>query len=150
RKFFRGSRYTIGNDKAIMLLFDGDQNIIGIQGGLSKKKVSRKTLPWKREKGYYVMTAYIQDPVSACSTNRSSSRRLGNQLLIQNGSSADYIRVPLQERRLNGTKWVKGGCVWSMGKYLFKNGTIPECVMTAGQMSLQHVFLDRQPFFNIC
>ncbi|XP_031568100.1 uncharacterized protein LOC116302851 isoform X2 [Actinia tenebrosa] len=35
-------------------------------------------------------------------------------------------------------------------QYFFQNGSMPECLKTAGHMSLQHIFLDDTPFLNFC
>lgn len=40
-------------------------------------------------------------------------------------------------------------CISSL-QYLFKNATVPDCFRNTGYLSLMHVYLDSNPFFNIC
>ena len=70
----------------------------------------------------YVLTAYFVDPKSICQTGRSvasiESQGVGTGLWLQNGSDPiqDSVAVPLDEKSVSGTKWVKGACFPTMGK----------------------------------
>ncbi|KAL9955110.1 hypothetical protein ACROYT_G036394 [Oculina patagonica] len=201
--YFHGKRYVRDADITLMLLFDANDKIAGIQTGISKSAFPPKALPWREEDDSYVITAYFKDPSLICSKKHSQARSIGDRLLIQNVSkNYGFVQVPLLEDGLFETAWTEGECFWSMGKlywydllnvtdcsslfpvflmytngvlngfgwvlphkldsprfvhptnvsypYLFKNGTVPPCFWTADHLSLMHVYLDSNPFLNIC
>lgn len=205
RAYFQGRRYIRNGDLTLMLLFDANDKIAGIQTGIPTSTVCKRMgSPWKRENDSYVVTAYFKDPSLICSHRYDSEAKyFGDRLLIQKSSKANgFVQVPLLERGLLGGMWTKGECFWSMGKmywydllnvfdcnslfpvfvmytngvlngfgwilpfkldnprfvhptnvsfpYLFKRDTIPACFWTADHLSMMHVYLDSNPFFNIC
>ncbi|XP_022782025.1 uncharacterized protein LOC111323023 [Stylophora pistillata] len=204
RAYFQGHRYIRDGDLTLMLLFDANDKIAGIQTGIAKSIVEPMGLPWRQEDDSYVVTAYFKDPSLICSDKHNSKAKyIGDRLLIQNSSKSNgFVRVPLLERGLLGGVWTEGECFWTMGKlywydlpnvsdcnsllpvflmytngvlngfgwilpykvdnprfvhptnvsfpYLFKGGTIPACFWTADHLSMMHLYLDSNPFFNIC
>ena len=65
----------------------------------------------------YTVTAYFKNPNTICTKGRAKVRSLGDCVWIQNGTGPmmNYFSVPLMEQHVNGTKWVKGQCFWSVG-----------------------------------
>lgn len=202
--YYRGNRYVRDGNITVMLLFDENNKIAGIQTGIAKSAFgAKKGLPWKEENGNYIITAYFKDPSLICSHRPSQAKYIGDRLLIQKSSTPyEFIHVPLLEDGLFESAWTEGECFWSMGKlywydlsnvadcdsvfpvflmftngvlngfgwvlpfkvdnprfvhptkesfpYLFKNATVPDCFRNTGYLSLMHVYLDSNPFFNIC
>lgn len=74
----------------------------------------------------YVLTAYFVAPSTICTSGRDVSRLKvevsGTGLWLQNGPDPikDSMQVPSYEETINSTKWVKGSCFPSMGKFLQK------------------------------
>jgi charged multivesicular body protein 7 len=64
-----------------------------------------------------VVTAYFVDPKVICDAGRGESEYLGDSLYIQTGASpSSVMKIPLKEDDVKKTNWVKGKCVWGMGK----------------------------------
>lgn len=202
--YFRGNRYVRDGNMTVMLLFDANDKIAGIQTGIAKSALDvKKALPWREENDFYVVTAYFKDPSLICSHKPSHAKYIGDRLLIQRSSTPhEFVQAPLLEDGLYQSAWTEGECFWSMGKmywydllnvkdcnsmfpaflmytnrvlngfgwvlphkiddprfvhptnssfpYLFKNDTVPECFWNTGYLSLMHVYLDSNPFLNIC
>lgn len=201
--YFQGNRYVRDGDATVMLLFDANSKIAGIQTGIPKSVLKLKPLPWREENDSYVITAYFKEPSLICSRRPSHTKYIGDRLLIQIGATPNkFIQVPLLENGLSESAWTEGECFWSMGKlywydllnvsdcnslfpvflmytngvlngfgwilphkvdnprfvhptnvsfpYLFKNGTVPGCFWNTSHLSLMHVYLDSNPFLNIC
>lgn len=73
--------------------------------------------PWISEGDMNVLTAYFTNPQHICSGSRPSLEYLGDQLFLQTGpQSSNIMSMPFKEDDLAGTKWVRGGCLWSMGE----------------------------------
>ncbi|KFM82414.1 hypothetical protein X975_23666, partial [Stegodyphus mimosarum] len=67
------------------------------------------------------MTAYFVDPTIICNSGRTREQYLdqgtGTGLYFQNGTDPinDSVEIPLYEKDMEGTRWVKGGCFRTMG-----------------------------------
>lgn len=118
--YFAGNRYVLKGDTAVMLLFDSNGKIAGIQNGLPKSApgVQALKLPWISEGNMYVITAYFTNPRNICGGSRPSSEYIGDKLLLQTGNQpSDTMSIPFKQEDLAGTKWVRGGCFPSMGRH---------------------------------
>ncbi|XP_078587699.1 uncharacterized protein LOC144868872 [Branchiostoma floridae x Branchiostoma japonicum] len=126
--FYRGSRYIKDNDPAVMLLFDKNGYIAGIQMGARKNELSAN-IPapqimnmWNDDGDMLVITAYFIDPASVCTGRSDATFTLegtGVGLYLQNGPNpeADYELIPRDEDNLATTLWTKGGCFYTMGQH---------------------------------
>lgn len=122
RSYFKGNRYVLKGDTAVMLLFDSNGKIAGIQNGIPKSAVGNLKLPWISERDLNVITAYFTDPENICSGSRPPSNYLGDQLLLQTGNeSSNTMAIPFKQEDLAGTKWVEGGCFPAMGRHYWYN-----------------------------
>ncbi|KAL5022532.1 hypothetical protein ScPMuIL_001687 [Solemya velum] len=122
----RGKRYMKDGDIGLILLYDANGYIAGIQAGIPKTNVdsyppdSLKP-PFIDDGDKWVITAYFVDPSIICTPGRTehdfTSDGTGTDLYLQNGTDpeADYMLIPRKEENLGGTKWVKGGCFPAMG-----------------------------------
>lgn len=127
--YFHGNRYVRDENTTLMLLFDENDNIAGMQTEITKSSVKPKALPWREENDTYVITAYFKDPSLICSKKHSHARYIGDRLLIQNSSkSGGLVQVPLLEDGLLETVWTEGECFWSMGKlYWYDLLNVSDC-----------------------
>ncbi|XP_068673239.1 uncharacterized protein [Montipora foliosa] len=127
--YFRGNRYTLNGDKTVMLLFDADNKIAGLQTGITKSDVNFKSWPWREENDTFVVTAYFKDPSQICSKRSSSSWNIGDRLLLLNGTSPqEFVQAPSNEAGLEGSAWTEGQCVWTMGKlYWYDLVSVSDC-----------------------
>ncbi|KAL9955112.1 hypothetical protein ACROYT_G036396 [Oculina patagonica] len=122
--YFAGNRYVLKGDSAVMLLFDSNGKIAGIQNGLPKSApgVLNLKAPWISEGDMYVITAYFTDPRNICGGSRPSSDYIGDQLLMQTGTQyTSTMSIPFKQEDLAGTKWVRGGCLPTMGRHYWYN-----------------------------
>lgn len=112
-----------------MLLFGANNNISGIQTGVSKSIVGVKQLPWIEENDFYIITAYFRDPSQICSPKASHAKYIGDRLLILNSTtSAAFVQAPLLEDSLSRSVWTEGRCFWSMGKlYWYGLSKVSDC-----------------------
>ncbi|CAH1785197.1 unnamed protein product [Owenia fusiformis] len=124
---FYGNRYIKNNDSAVLLLFDGNGYISGIQAGVPKGL--ENGYPSTNIQDYfngrgpeYVVTAYFNNPTPPCGEGRSEEQfeteGTGTGLYIQNGPSpTDVLEAPFQENDIAGTGWTEGLCFSGMGKH---------------------------------
>jgi len=124
---FRGKRYVKGDDYAIILLYDVNGYIAGMQCGVLKSASS--TYPPAKQRGNvfqedgprWTLTAYFTDPATICTTGRSAAKfaeeGTGNRLMIQNGSNpvTQSVSVPATQAEMTGTSWSLGHCFVGMG-----------------------------------
>ncbi|KAK3609730.1 hypothetical protein CHS0354_011422 [Potamilus streckersoni] len=133
---FAGKRYWKDNDPSVMLLYDVNGYIAGIQIGITKdmKTGSGENYPFERQVNapfvddgdFYVITAYFIDPAIVCTIGRTqsefSSQGTGEYLRIQNGTHpTDVITVPTRENEVENTGWTQGKCFPSMGVHYWNN-----------------------------
>lgn len=122
RNYFKGNRYVLNGDKAVMLLFDTNGKIAGIQNGIPRSAVGNAKLPWIAEGEINVITAYFTNPQGICSGSRPASEYIGDQLLLQTGHDSSKTRaIPFKQEDLKRTKWVEGGCFLGMGRHYWYN-----------------------------
>ncbi|XP_078587700.1 uncharacterized protein LOC144868873 [Branchiostoma floridae x Branchiostoma japonicum] len=130
--FYNGYRFIKNNDPAVMLLFDKNGYIAGIQMGAQKDKLPAGTPSryiqalWNDDDDMYVITAYFVDPAIVCTTGRTEEEfdqhGTGTDLYIQNGTTpAMHIKIPKSESGLTDTAWTKGGCFYTMGRHYWYN-----------------------------
>jgi len=131
---FRGSRFSLKSDPAVILIFDKNGYIAGIQTAVDLSKVNydpgpnRSQHPFVKYNNMQVLTAYFVDPKTVC-TGRSSSdfgsQGTGTGLWIQNGTNPETmsVMIPMQENNIGTTKWTKGKCTWAMGTHYWYDVT---------------------------
>ncbi|XP_064630529.1 uncharacterized protein LOC135489214 [Lineus longissimus] len=126
---FLGNRYVKGNDPAVMLLYDKNGYIAGIQQGIPKSEnyptadeTYGKVFQFDPEKNLMVQTAYFVPPQTICSEGRTSEQYdkdgTGSNLYLQEGPDpvADSTMIPREEKDI-GAKWTKGKCFFTMGQH---------------------------------
>jgi len=141
---FLGQRFIKGNDVSVILLFDVQGTIAGVQMGIPSSFITDKYYKYSTQKMFnrdtildkdvYILTAYFVDPSTICSSGRDASslkeEGTGTGVWLQNGTDPirDSIHAPLHENEVSDTKWVKGACFPSMGiHYWFDNRLDSEC-----------------------
>jgi len=125
---FRGIRYVKDNDYAVILLFDVQGYIAGIQCGVLKNATAGAYPPTKMrglifqdDGARYTLTAYFTDPATICTTGRSHAEFLqdgtGTGLYIQNGSNpvTQSVKIPATQSGVGNTAWTLGHCFPAMG-----------------------------------
>lgn len=126
---FRGKQFMKNGDPQVILLFDVNGNIAGLQSGIpfdidNGYPPDNMQPPFIRDGELYKLTAYFTDPSTICKRGRSQQRiqlhGIAEYLLIQNGTEPeeDVIEMALEESR---TTWVKGLCFPGMGFHYFYN-----------------------------
>jgi len=148
---FVGKRYWIDNDPALILIFDINGYIAGIQTAVDKATGYKPVAPMLGtyildEGTYYTQTVYFVDPKIICSPGRSATdfanQGTGTDLYIQMGPSptTDLFVVPMNEYDIKGTKWGYGKCFYMMGQHYWYNLTldmscdnlVPYCLLYNG------------------
>ncbi|XP_050390068.1 uncharacterized protein LOC126809497 [Patella vulgata] len=123
---FRGNRYVKDGDHAVVLLYDDQGNIAGIQAGVPDGQENKYPFdgvrpPFIHENGFNYMTAYFVDPSTVCSPDTSDKEytEIGTNLYIQNGANPekDSLLIPRDEAEIGNTKWTEGKCFYGMGKH---------------------------------
>ncbi|XP_019646226.1 PREDICTED: uncharacterized protein LOC109486777 [Branchiostoma belcheri] len=130
--YYRGSRYIKDNDPAVMLLFDKNGYIAGIQMGarITELPAGVPATPisymWNYDGDMLVITAYFIDPATIC-TGRSDAlftlEGTGGGLYLQTGYNpeTDNMPIPRDEADIGTTLWTKGGCFYTMGQHYWYN-----------------------------
>ena len=73
---------------------------------------------------FHHITAYFTDPKRICDKNHQrNSGRVGEKLVLTTGPDSS-MEIPLLEKDIGSTKWVKGKCFWGMGKKSKSPGTL--------------------------
>ncbi|XP_019628073.1 PREDICTED: uncharacterized protein LOC109472673 [Branchiostoma belcheri] len=130
---WQGFRYVKNSDPAVILLFDKNGYIAGMQMGVYKSDLpsdgsippSRITPPWieDRSKDMLLLTAYFIQPSKICRAGRTDAEYqaegTGTGLYIQTGpnSTSDVMAAPLRQADADGTDWTRGECFWAMGQH---------------------------------
>ena len=126
---FRGKQYIKDNDAIIILLFDKNGFIAGLQAGIPKglpnNYPSNEIQPPFVEDGeLYKVTVYFIDPLLICKRGRSKEQfRLqgtGTDLFIQNGTNPEQDLIEIAQNE-SATTWIKGKCKAMMGYHYFWN-----------------------------
>lgn len=148
---FVGSRYWSDSDPALILLFDVNGYIAGIQTSVAKSTGYNPGSPmigtWFIDEGdYLTLTVYFVDPSIVCTTGRSAadfqSEGTGTDLYLQNGPNplTNYYKVPTSESEIKATLWGSGKCFYEMGMHYWFNITsdmscdnfVPYCLLYNG------------------
>jgi len=125
---FLGQRYWYKKDPAVVLLFDKNGIIAGIQTLSLKSKFANppKNLIGKNyqdDGDYWALTAYFVDPQTICTTGRTEDelkqQGTGTGLWIQVGPNplTDVTNIPRDEAAIKQTKWGFGKCFRTMGQH---------------------------------
>ncbi|OWF54729.1 uncharacterized protein LOC110441354 [Mizuhopecten yessoensis] len=125
----QGKRFVKGRDYGLVLVYDKNGYIAGIQIGVPKNDsagfppVNQINHPFVLVGNTYFVTAYFTNPATICSIGRTAaqyaSHGTGDSLYIQNGTDpvADSLKIPMVETDVSTTKWTKGHCFVSMGMH---------------------------------
>lgn len=131
---FAGIRYWKNNDPAVILLYDVNGIIAGIQTAVPKSSYPHVPPPNNGHPllddgaGNWVLTAYFVDPKTICNGGRNpgdlNTQGTGTGLYLQNGTDpmSNLIHVPMDEQKLaTETKWTLGHCFYTMGDHYWYN-----------------------------
>jgi len=124
---WRGARYIKGSDYAVILLFDVNGYIAGIQTSFPDNQqsgypTSNLRPPFVKDGDRLTISAYFVDPSIICTKGRTddefASQGTGTNLYLQKTAKPeDSTLIPHQETGMAGTKWTEGKCFVSMGKH---------------------------------
>jgi hypothetical protein len=128
---FRGQRYWANKDPALMLLFDKNGIIAGMQTSVPKSQYT----PMPGSKGFvddgdlWTQTFYFVEPSTICNKGRTKDdlekQGTGTGFWIQYGPdlSKDVFNLPLAEEEIKKTVWGSGRCFPTMGQHYWYNVT---------------------------
>ncbi|XP_022290234.1 uncharacterized protein LOC111101877 [Crassostrea virginica] len=131
---FLGKRYMKDNDPAVILIYDVNGYIAGIQAGIPTTlgngypSANLKKHPFVTDGDKHYITAYFVPPDSICNHGRTSgqfqAQGTGTDLYIQNGTDPmASVRIPHQESAIASTAWVRGHCFPAMGVHYWLDAT---------------------------
>ncbi|XP_071090188.1 uncharacterized protein [Haliotis cracherodii] len=128
---FAGKRYVKDGDTAVVLIYDVNGYIAGIQAGFPPQpnnypSPTLQNHPFVEDDGKQYITVYFTNPSGICSGGRTSdmfeSEGTGSDMYIQNGTRpSDSTKVPKLERNIGSTLWTKGHCFRTMGQHYWYN-----------------------------
>jgi len=146
-----GQRYWYKKDPTVMLLFDKNGHIAGLQTSVLKTKFTPaenlKNKNYIDDGDYWTLSAYLIDPSLICGAGRSKEEfeksGTGTGLWIQMGPNAvtDSYHVPAEEAEMKAMgKWGSGKCFVTMGQHYWYNITkgmssdhfVPNCILYNG------------------
>lgn len=124
---FRGSRYLLKSDKAILIIFDQSGQIAGIgttiPKGLPYNFPSKNIQPYLVDEGdSFVSYLYFTEPSTICSKSYFSPKTFGDKLIIVGDQK--QISMPMSESEVDSF-WTKGKCFVSMGVHYWADVTGP-------------------------
>ncbi|XP_062580237.1 uncharacterized protein LOC134242184 [Saccostrea cucullata] len=131
---FLGKRYMKNNDPAVILIYDVNGYIAGIQAGVPTglsngyPASNLQNHPMIKDGDKHYMTAYFVAPNSICTHGRTaaqfSHQGTGTDLYIQNSTDPmASIKIPHRESDIGSTLWVKGHCFPAMGVHYWFDTT---------------------------
>jgi len=147
---FLGQRYWYKKDPTVILLYDKNGIIAGLQTAFPKAEYFP---PDHLKEKYYIedgdlwtLTAYFVDPSTICTQGRSksdlASQGTGTGLWLQYGPDPvkDSVHIPNDEAEMKKTKWGHGKCYWTMGMHYWYNVSqdmncddfVPNCILYNG------------------
>lgn len=126
---FYGNRYAKGSDISSRLLFDSSGKLAGIQTTItgSDQLIPSPTRPRPSlfvpdDHGNYLLTAYFTNkPRDICKKKKRRRRHAKDEdtLILQMSDvrrcKPQFMEIPLDEKKLGNTKWLKGKCFEGMG-----------------------------------
>lgn len=124
---WRGRRYVRDEDYTVIMLYDVNGYVAGIQTAITKTAIyppSTLQPPFIDDGSRSVLTAYFVDPSIICTTGRSAyefaTQGTGTRLYIQNSTTPEFsTRVPSTLVGVRRTKWTEGRCVPIMGVHFY-------------------------------
>lgn len=130
---FVGQAYWKGNDPTLVLLFDKNGYIAGVQNFLDASSYTPPTSAIGKSMikygNYWVMTALFVDPNIVCTTGRTAaqykSQGTGDRLNFQVGpdptKASSIMNIPRDQNQLANTMWTEGKCFYTMGQHYWYN-----------------------------
>jgi len=145
-KKFVGYRYWYKQDPALILLFDRNGVIAGLQTSAPKSKftppANLKDKYYIDDGDYWTLTSYFVDPSTICKGRTSEDlekQGTGTGLWLQYGQDPikDSIRIPTNEADIKETNWGSGKCFYTMGQHYWLNVSkgmdcgdfVPNCLL---------------------
>jgi len=134
-----GKRYMVPGDPAVVLIFDVNGYIAGMQTMIPASDytpipgtgASAYTKYPAGGVDYYVLTVFYVDPAIVCKPGRTpdqyNQQGTGDRLLLQIGQTltgADMLNIPMQESDITATAWTLGHCFVTMGVHYWYNVTL--------------------------
>jgi len=143
---FVGQRYWFNQDPSVILLFDKNGIIAGIQSAAPKSEFTPESglLKYYIDDGdYWTLTAYFVDPSTICTQGRTpddlQKQGTGTGLWLQYGPNAikDSVNIPNAEKDIKNSKWGFGKCFYTMGQHYWYNVSksqdcgdfVPNCLL---------------------
>jgi len=119
-----GIRYVYQNDLALVIMFDNNNNLAGVQVGINTQPPAPITPPWENQNnGWWTITLFFEDPNNVCSSQqRPKMTVLGDRLTLRNGNTGEYIDMALNTSSLPSI-WVQSPCFVTMGTHYWYNIT---------------------------
>lgn len=127
---FRGQRFQDGDDSHVLLIFDRNGYIAGIQARVEKTAYTpssfNKNAAFADDGDYWTLTVYFVDPKTIC-TGRDEEAfdrdGTGTNMFIQNGTNPETqsLLIPKSESDIKTTQWGNGKCFPLMGKHYWFN-----------------------------
>jgi len=124
---WRGNRYIKGDDYAVILLFDVNGYIAGIQTSFKDNQSNgfpsaKLRPPFVPDGDRLTISAYFVDPAIICAAGRSdadfAAQGTGTNLYIQKTAKPEEsTMIPHKETGMPATKWTEGKCFVTMGKH---------------------------------
>ncbi|XP_012934569.1 uncharacterized protein LOC101848024 [Aplysia californica] len=124
---WRGRRYVKGDDYSVVLLFDVNGFIAGMQTSFADNQPSgfpkvNLQPPFVKDGDRFTISAYFVDPSTICTTGRTAadfaSQGTGINLYLQKTADPEAsVLIPHQESGIGATKWTEGKCFYTMGKH---------------------------------
>ncbi|WAR21229.1 hypothetical protein MAR_015203 [Mya arenaria] len=132
---FNGERFWKDSDLGVILLYDVNGFIAGIQTAFDKNTSPNQnnypapqmqTHPLVEEGGNYHSTAYFIPSDTVCTTGRTEAdfhqEGTGTGLWVQNGTTpSSTVQIPMTIEQARTSAWTEGKCFASMGKHFWYN-----------------------------
>jgi len=127
---FLGQRYWSKSDPSVILLFDKNGYIAGMQTSTPKSKFTPAHLKDRNfidDGDYWTLTTYFVPPSSICTTGRTKEQfekeGTGSGLWVQIGPNplTDTMEIPRDEAEIKKTNWGHGKCFKTMGQHYWYN-----------------------------
>ncbi|BFY98779.1 hypothetical protein BsWGS_01819 [Bradybaena similaris] len=128
---WRGKRYVRDEDYSVIMLYDVNGFVAGIQTAITKTPTYpplKLKPPFIDDGSRSVLTAYFTDPSIICTTGRSveeiTTQGTGTSLYIQNSTSPESsTRMPPTLYDVRRTNWTEAKCIPYMGLHFYYNLT---------------------------
>jgi len=122
---FKGDRFIFESDPSVMLLFDVNGKLAGIQSAINNTVPNSAIFPpFESSNDKYIgkvstLTAYITNPATICSTPVYNGTSIGDRLWVQTGSNS-YLPAPIKSSDAVGGGWTHGKCFVAMGDHYWR------------------------------